>query len=211
MSDQQMPAHMLEELPEDMLEALADAANIAPSEDNMARLLRLANEASALEKTAFDHETKMMEADEARLKIVRVAIPELLKELGMKEFMFEDGRKVDVGEKITASISDVNKREAHEWMEKNGFGGLIKTTVSASFGKGDIETARKAQCMLTEAGHFAELEQSVHYQTLQSFAKEQLGKGASLPPCINIFTIEEATVKPPKGQKAVKRLTQKKK
>jgi hypothetical protein len=131
-------------------------------------------------------------------------MPNMMDELGMKEFKMIDGRTISIDPKVNASIKEENRPAAYKWLEEKDFDGIIKTKVIAEFGKGDIETARKALDTLHDAGYGATMDRSIHAMTLTSFVKERLGAGDELPPCFSVFEFKEAKIKKPKASKKSK-------
>jgi len=133
--------------------------------------------------------------------IARTQIPAIMDNLGMVDFSLSDGTKIAIQDKVTASIKVENRPRAYEWLEENGFGAIIKTKVMVKFGRGDIEEAKAAHQSLLDRGLDAEIDRDVHHQTLQSFVKERLVDGDSLPDCFGVYEFKEAKIAKPKGRK----------
>lgn len=171
------------------------------SENTIERLTGLANAATELRAKIDDMTVALAEEQEALIKIVCMQIPNIMAELGMKEFKMEDGRSVSVDPKLRVSIPEQHRPTAFRWLEEHNFDGIIKTKVQAEFGKGEIEDARKARDALADAGYSASLDRSIHPATLKSFVKERLGEGETLPDAFSIFEYNEAVIKSPKGKK----------
>jgi hypothetical protein len=94
----------------------------------------------------------------------------------------ETGRKVEVQDKVTASISKENRPEAHAWLRNAGHEDIIKNKVEFEVGRGKDNIAAEAIASLKQ--HFgidAERTESVHAQTLGAFCREQLAAGVELP------------------------------
>lgn len=72
------------------------------------------------------------------------------------------------------------KKLAIDWLEKEGADGLIKTQVQLSFGRGDRKEALKVMKRLEKSGFDPQLVDSVHVQTLWSFARERIAEGKPL-------------------------------
>lgn len=103
-------------------------------------------------------------------------LPELMREVGMKSVTVEDGSVIDLVEEVECSISEARRTEAHKWLIENGFGGLIKTEVVVTFGRGEHDAA--VACAKQVGGTTVE---RVHPSTLKSFVKEQLAAGKAVP------------------------------
>lgn len=155
-------------------------------------LARLANESKALEAEIQADTTALEEKNAKQAKLLRVRIPAIMKELGMEEFKLTDGSKVGIKEDVKCGITEANKPAALAWLEENNFDGIVKTSLSVAFGKGEKEDMEKAKTALAEAGFLPDLNQGVHPATLKSFVKERLEKGDNIP--IDTFSIFEFTI-----------------
>lgn len=170
----------------------------------MSELTRLVGLAELLVKQkskVADLEDQLKAAKADAFRTEREDLPELMSEVGMSEFVLEDGSKVSVKEEVDASITEAKRDAAVAWLVDNGFGGLIKTTVTASFAKGDREAAVELAERMSQDGIIAELKEVVHPATLKSFVKEQLTNGEEIP--FDTFSIRPyniANISPAKGK-----------
>ena len=142
-----------------------------------ARQSRLSDEISALEATLKEKKKELQRVEEQDL-------PEAMDAIGMSEFKLTDGTTISIKTFYNASIPGERKEEAFAWLDDNGHGGIIKTDVSVSFGRGELEIARSFLEFargFNEASIDPELAQGVHWQTLRSFVKEQIEGGSALP------------------------------
>jgi hypothetical protein len=104
--------------------------------------------------------------------------------------------KVSTKEDVYASIPKGNEENAYEWLNENGFGGIIKHVVSASFGKEEDSRAAEFVKAAQELGLTPEDKRSIHSATLKAFVKEQLAQGKNIPlELFGAFQITKATVK----------------
>jgi hypothetical protein len=108
-------------------------------------------------------------------------IPLAMQELGVDELKLVTGEKVSIKHDVYASLTSESKPAAYNWLEANGFGGLIKTNVSVEFGKGQIEGAESLAEDLQSRGLPVSLGRDVHAQTLKAFLREQLANGSNVP------------------------------
>ena len=167
----------------DMAEEDADS-KVDASDQGKAGIARLAarqsrhsDEISALEATLKEKKKELQRVEEQDL-------PEAMDAIGMSEFKLTDGTTISIKTFYNASIPGERKEEAFAWLDDNGHGGIIKTVVSVSFGRGDLEIARSFLEFargFNEASIDPELAQGVHWQTLRSFVKEQIEGGSALP------------------------------
>jgi len=171
----------------------------------MERVAALVKSAETLSGEIDTLSVELAEKEEARKKIVRVQLPEIMSELGMAEVKMESGAVVSILDKVNASISEVNRPEAFKWLEEHEYDGIIKTKVLAEFGKGEMEDAKKAQKALQDAGFMGSLDRNVHPMTLTSFVKERLAAGESLPESFSVFEFKEAKIATPKAKKPKKK------
>lgn len=112
-------------------------------------------------------------------------LPGMMDELGFTSVKLEAGQSVTIRQNIHTQISKNMKPAMMDWLNKNGFGGLIKTQVQIQFGKGDHNAAKNLFWQLEQKYDSVGLSEDVHSQTLKAFLKEQLEKGNNIP--LDIF------------------------
>jgi len=139
--------------------------------------------------------------DQSRIELED--LPDLMKELRLKEIMLEDGSKVLLTEEVQCGITAANREAALEWLRANGYGGLIKTDLSLEFGKGEEEEARSLLGSIQKlTNRPVEIGEGVHHSTLKSFVKERREAGTQLPADLfSIHPFAKATLKAPKAAK----------
>ena len=108
-------------------------------------------------------------------------IPSVMQELGLESLVLNTGQKLEVKQEVYCSVPKENKTYVYNWLDENGFGGLIKTEVTVSYGKNEKELADELQFELLNRGLEVVVDQNVHAQTMKAFLKEQLAKGAKIP------------------------------
>lgn len=117
-----------------------------------------------------------------RARVLREeTIPSAMQEMGLEELKLETGQKISVKQDVYASIPAASKGQAYNWLNENGFGGLIKVQVSATFPKGEQDAALELHKQLQQQGLQPDLDQSVHAQTLKAFLREQISAGTNVP------------------------------
>lgn len=164
-----------------MLDFEADS-KVEVSDDALLRVSQLISNLHELKKQHTEMSETLQELEKQIEKLEQHTLPDLFDELGVKEFTTQDGVKVRVKELIRASIPEARRTSAYHWLEDNGHGSIIKTSVSCEFGKGDLDKAKQAFETLHDMGFSdASLKKSIHFQTLQAFVKEEIAKG-SFPP-----------------------------
>lgn len=163
-------------------------------------------------------ELENLEAQVARKKQeIRVLeesqIPELMKDMKLKEWIFDDGTKVTLKSDFAISIPAEKRDAAADWAEQHGHEGIVKALIKVAFGKGDYEEAQKLYRRIRKSTNLGEvtIERSIHPQTLKAWAKE-LRANSLLPleeripeHLFTIFEYSKVTIKVPrKREKAPK-------
>jgi hypothetical protein len=146
--------------------------------DEMSALARALVDADEATKEA---ELALKHAKEAARILREETIPSAMQELGVEELKLSTGQKITIAQEVYASIPAPMKDEAMNWLEDNGFAGLIKVAVATQYGKGEIESAKELFHELQERGISCKFDESVHPMTLKAFLKEQISNGNNVP------------------------------
>ena len=146
--------------------------------DEMAMLARALVDADAAVEAADE---ALKAAKEKARQLREETIPSSMQELGVEKLTLSTGQTITIKQEVYASIPADSKNTAYGWLEEHGFGGLIKTAVSAAFGKGELTQAQQLAGELIKQGFEATVDRSVHPQTLKAFLKEQLSAGSNVP------------------------------
>ena len=150
--------------------------------DDLRRVARMADLLTAAAQRVLEAEAALAKASADLRKIEEEDSPDLLEEVGLKEVMLEDGRKITLTPEIQCGISDERRPRAHAWLRDNNYGGIIKNVVILEFGVGEDALKQETVKHLATDLHLVPIEkESVHAATLKSFIKEQRAKGASPP------------------------------
>ena len=156
----------------------------------MSDLKRIVKLAELLVKTREEVKQKEDEFKKAKadmLRLEREDLPALMTEIGLTELRLEDGQIIRLQEDVDCRITDGKRPAALAWLIDNGFGGLIKTAVNITFGRGDHDEAVAVRDELSEKYEGVELKEDVHFQTLKSFVREQVSEGKPIP--FDLFSI----------------------
>lgn len=183
----------------------------AASSDALQRITKMAGLLAKAEKRVADAQAELTAANEEFTRLEREDLPTLMRELGLTSLKLEDGQTVEVVDDLNCGISEERREDAHDWLVKQGFGGLIKTSVSIGFERGDVAKARKLALQLQKKYPGEVLcKESVHSSTLKSFCKEQLAIESTVPlpkkfvplprDKFGIHTFVKAKVTAPKGR-----------
>ena len=149
---------------------------------------------------------ELAETKREMIRLEQEDLPELMREVGFTSFSMKDGRIIELADELSCGITDENRPAAMAWLDKNGFGGLIKTKLEVMFNREDREFAVKlADRMADEAEREEiiidrEVVENVHAATLKKFIKEEMEKGNAVP--FDLFSIHPySKVKIRKGKK----------
>mgnify|MGYP003537638207 FL=1 len=147
-----------------------------------------------------DRITEELKAATERARVIREeTIPNIMLEQELKEIQLDSGEKLSVKQEVYCQIPAGGKEKAYQWLEKHGHGGIIKTEVTISYGKGELKKAATFTASLIQKGLDASLDQSVHASTLKAFIKEQIKNRKRIP--LSIFgarPVWTATITPAK-------------
>lgn len=173
------PVHALEEAaklqqaPKDKLTALQELG--IKLQEQLKKVAKISGELEAANKELY--------------KMQLITIPDAMAEVGMKSFKLEDGTTFEVEPFYSASIKEENRDKAHEWLEVNGHGGLIKNELTIDLGRGEgtDELVQEFRKIADEKEVQLSRKKSVHASTLKAWVKEMATKN-QLPP-LDIFGI----------------------
>lgn len=168
-----------------------DAARDLGGVEGLPRVGRLARLLVEQQAAVAEAEEKLAAAKAALLLTERVDLPELMKELGLQEVKLEDGSKVTVTPDVICAIAEAKRADAFAWLEERGYGGLIKTEVSVSFGRDELEKAEEVASVLSEvAERPSAIERTVHPQTLKAFVKERMAAAELDARAMELFGVQ---------------------
>lgn len=136
----------------------------------------LAQELILAERAVKDQETRLSELKEHARVLREESLPMMLLELNVTSFKMDTGQTISCKQDVYASIPAARRDEAFAWLDRHGFGGIIKTQVSVQLPKGSQELAEKCILALGNLGVQPELKEEVHPQTLKAWLREQLEK-----------------------------------
>ena len=126
-------------------------------------------------------EADLKQAKKSLMKMTDEDLPTMVAEIGLSSMTLDDGSEVSVKQTYGASILVDNRPKAYQWLRDNGFGDIVKNTVSCSFGMGEDEKAEQFRSIAEERGYLAEQDTSVHSSTLRAWVKERVENGDDFP------------------------------
>lgn len=183
--------------------AAADAAaEEKVPEDKLDRIRHFGERQRMLTKHIADLENDLSMAKERLRRVMEQDLPEAMDEVNMTSFKLDDGTEIKIKPFYSASIPEERKDEAFEWLKEHDFDGMIKADVKVQFGKGEFEVAQSFLQFIrgfNEKAIDPEYKESVHWQTLRAFVKEQVEGGKPLPlDMFGVFVGRKAEMKLPK-------------
>lgn len=191
----------------DDLEAeLADVPRFtaAPSEDQSTRLTKMGQELWSVDARIVELEHELEQKKQRRVELVQKELPEFMTQIGqdkvgLAEFGVDLVLEPYYHANIKAEWPDEQRQEAFDWLENNGHGDLIKCQVEFLFprylmdlAKWFVEAVSKIKIPATFVKKKGKgtpvpaipeptLKQTVPWNTLTAFVKEQVEKGEQLP------------------------------
>lgn len=127
--------------------------------------------------------TAELETKQAALKeLGTITIPNIMDGM-LGSFQLEDGRVLEINEKVRASIAGDKAAPAVEWLDSNGHAAIVKRQFVIQFNREDESWAKKFEADLRKRKKPLNVvrKHTVHPQTLEAFVREQLGNGVELP------------------------------
>ena len=149
--------------------------------DGLKQLSALAKQVNNNEALLEELEQRVKEVKAQQTALLEEDIPFLMKELEIESFRLEDGSSVTVGDDVYAGIPVTEKENAFKWLEENGFGSLIKTEVTVTFGRAELERAIEFSLKLREEGMEPEVARGIHHQTLKAQLREWIAAARPFP------------------------------
>lgn len=196
--------------------AIAESIKPEPTDTEIATIADLARRQQRLER-ALARREKLVELTKGELaKVAERELPDAMAAVGMSEFSLDNGFKVSVAPEYFANIPspDTDKPEllkrrvdALKWLRDHEYGDLIKCQIVVDAGRGEQERAARVMRGLDKAKIPYRNTESIHFQTLRAFVKEQLesnreAQGTPFPEHLfGVHVKRVATVKPASRKK----------
>jgi len=165
----------------DMMAADAAPKNQSAAEMNLGLVSYIAATLSATVREIEDIEQLLKDKKKELDRLQYEALPQAMSELGLEKVVLEDGSAISVATEYYAAISKKNADVAYSWLRDNGFGDLIKSEIKMNFGRGEEDTADHVKELMSEENIPFSEKDSVHWQTLRAFVKEQIEAGEPIP------------------------------
>ncbi len=153
------------------------------STDSLKRANDLARKQVECELAVSRAEAALAEAKAELQGVAERELPDLLAEIGLTEIVLSSGRRVTVKETIRASIPKQYKLAAHQWLEENGQGGLLKRKLIVAFNREQQEAAEALMHELRDRSEPMDVksEMKVEPATLRAFVTRMVTEGHDIP------------------------------
>ena len=166
------------------------------SDSAVKQIANLAKMQLELQRKVEVAEQALKDAESELRRVAEDLLPTAMAEAGMKSFTLDNGSKITVKDDLAASIPKDRTGEAYHWLRENGFGDIIKNTVSVDFNKEEDTQAAELLKYCHEHMFPATNKQSVHSATLKAFLKEQMAIGVDIPlELFGAYPFQKAVIK----------------
>ena len=164
--------------------------------DKVKSISELCNRLLDLQEQARRIEDNLKSKNDEIRVLSEQEIPNLMQEAGVSEFKLADGSSVSIKPFYAAKIPVSKTDEAFQWLTGNGYGDLIKNTVSLNFGKSEDNLANSLVEDLKSKGHNVSQKKKVAPQPFKAFVKEAIQNGQNVPmDLFGVYISNKTTIK----------------
>lgn len=159
------------------IEQLANVAHTLANEiglDNVKDVAQLCEKLAQTEQAIDQADQMKKELTEMKEKLSFELIPQAMQELGLQTLELKTGEKIQIKPLLRVTPKVEDRPVVYQWLRDNGFGDLIKNTISASFGKGEDAKAETFKEEVKKLGLLPKQEEKVEPSTLRAFVNEQV-------------------------------------
>jgi hypothetical protein len=166
-------------------DALFEAAQgVAGSDSQMRQISDAMIEESNLQGQLDTHEAIAADISRQLNDLRTRRLPELMMAAGVERFgCIETGTEAKLAFECSGALgTDEAERERKiDLLIANGADEIVKLEVKVPYGKGKYGEATQLAAELADRGLVVSVERNIHHQTLKSWIKERMEKGASIP------------------------------
>ena len=160
----------------------AEATKAVPAADKLKSLAKLAENLVVVEDAISQVEDQLAELKRQKRSLAEIEIPDIMNEVGLKEFKLTNGLKINVKSVFRGKITEENAEEAFKWLDEHGHGGIVKGEIRIPFRLDDNKlNISKIEEFARSLGYDADEKLNVHHMTLSAFIKDQLTSGHEVP------------------------------
>ena len=164
---------------------------------NLQLMMRLARDLLTAESDIDQAETNLKALCERARVLREETLVCAMQELDVQSLTLSDGGSITLKQSVYASIPKDRRDEAYAWLEAHKHGGIIKTEVTAVFGKNELKEAKLLSALCKKHNWDAEMARTVHASTLKAWVKAELEAGRSMP--VGLFGVRSVTEANVKG------------
>ena len=165
--------------------------------DTAAKLTALTDELTKVNAEIADHEEKLKHLNTHKKQLMETKFPEATGGVEGK-FDLPNGSVVTLKSSLFTNIPPDNKPQVIDWLLEQGHDAIIKCSANFEFGKGERDIFAEFIEFTKQFEHPLKLnsKEDVHYQTLQSFVRERVKQGETLPDLFGLFRKFDVKIKP---------------
>ena len=138
------------------------------------KIIQMENKVKFLEEELKTSKKELLELTDQDL-------PAAMEEINMESFTLSDRSEVKVIPTYGGTIRADDRPQAHTWLRDNGYGDLVKNTISANFGMGEDNLAKDFYQSALDRGFQVDKKEAVHPMSLKSWVKEMTENGSEFP------------------------------
>lgn len=154
----------------------------APTDQSVSTLSALGLFLVDAEKAVLVAEDVLKKAQAMKRDVEERMIPDAMREAGVEELKLTGGVVIALDEVLSVTPKKENRQLVLNWLEKEGYGALIKRTISVAFTREQQAEADNLVKLLVEEHHMpTKEERKVESGTLKKHVKNLLEQGANLP------------------------------
>jgi len=152
---------------------------------DMQRLNQLVHDQLLAEDEVVKAENALTTAKKRLARLSEYVIPDVMEEMGINEYKTNDGLTIKLKQAIRASIAEVNRADAFDWMTDHDHEAMIKTSIVIEKPAllDDFENADelKEALQLVMDNLPSTENKSIHSSTLSAFVRDKLEDGEEIP------------------------------
>ncbi len=154
-------------------------------QDKLDEIVNLIGDVNKIDEVTATLEARLSQLNAKRYEILHTALPDILEAAGVLRVtteLYDVQLTSYYAANIPVSWPEERRRAAFDWLIDNGHGDLIKTEITAVFGKSEYDQATALLQQLNDDGVSANMKENINHNTLKSWLKEQVEKYNTIPP-----------------------------
>jgi hypothetical protein len=153
-----------------------------PEENQLGRIARLGIDFIRLQNEIKQLEN-LLESRKKQFNFVsEVEIPDAMAQVKMREFSLTNGFRLKIKPVLVVSLPKEKVGEADAWLIENGHDGMMKHQIEIPLPKGIAQEDLNAlKERIDSMGYAFTDSKSIHYQTLNKWAREMTEEGETIP------------------------------